>query len=87
MLKSTAELRELAKDLGRSHGDLYENVIWEDSIWVNGNEVMLAYAIHQEAIVVPENIDAIRAMAEIEKDPNKSIELTNRTLGIGRWLP
>lgn len=86
MLKSTAEARELAKDLGRPHGDLYENVIWEDSIMVNGVEVMMAYAVHQEAIVVPENIDAIRAVAEIERDPIKSIETTDKSLGIRGWL-
>jgi glyceraldehyde-3-phosphate dehydrogenase (NAD(P)) len=38
--------------------------------------------VHQEAIVVPENIDAIRAMFELERDKFKSIEKTNKSLGI-----
>ncbi len=45
---------------------------------------MLYYyqAIHQEADVVPENVDAIRAMFELETDKMKSIEKTDRSLGI-----
>jgi glyceraldehyde-3-phosphate dehydrogenase (NAD(P)) len=86
-LKSTAELRELAKDLGRPRGDIYENVVWEDSIYVNNNELLFVQAIHQEAIVVPENIDAVRAITSLELDPIKSITLTDRTLNIKRWLP
>jgi glyceraldehyde-3-phosphate dehydrogenase (NAD(P)) len=39
-------------------------------------------AIHQESDVVPENIDAIRAMMELEEDNMKSIEKTNKALGI-----
>ncbi len=86
ILKSTAELRELARDLGRPNGDIYENVVWEDSIWVNNDEVMLTYAVHQEAIVVPENVDAVRAITSLVKDPLESIKITDETLGIKRWL-
>jgi glyceraldehyde-3-phosphate dehydrogenase (NAD(P)) len=81
MLSSTAELREFAKEYLRPGGDIYENVVWEDSIWAEGHEVMLAYAVHQEAIVVPENIDAVRSLAGL-LSKNESIELTNKTLGI-----
>ncbi len=81
ILSSTAELREFAKEYVRPGGDIYENVVWEDSIWAKGHEVMLAYAVHQEAIVVPENIDAIRSLAgTLSKE--ESIKLTNKTLGI-----
>ncbi|PUA33516.1 MAG: type II glyceraldehyde-3-phosphate dehydrogenase [Zestosphaera tikiterensis] len=86
ILKSTAELRELARDLGRPNGDIYENVVWEDSVWVNNDEVMLTYAVHQEAIVVPENVDAVRAVTSLVKDPLESIKITDETLGIKRWL-
>ncbi len=86
LLKSTVEVRELAKDMGRPNGDIYENVVWEDSIWVNNKEVMLAYAVHQEAIVVPENIDAIRAVTGVIEDPEESIKITNNTLGIKGWI-
>jgi glyceraldehyde-3-phosphate dehydrogenase (NAD(P)) len=85
LLSSTAELREAFRDSGRPLGDIYENAVWEDSVWVNGSEVWLAQAVHQEAIVVPENIDAIRAVMNLS-DKESSIRLTNETLGIRGWL-
>ncbi len=81
-ITSTAEIIEVARDMGRPRGDIYENVVWEESIDVRGNEVSLIQAIHQEAIVVPENIDAIRAITGIEKDWRRSIAKTDSTLGI-----
>lgn len=39
-------------------------------------------AIHQESDVVPENVDAIRAMLELESDSAKSIAKTNENMGI-----
>ena len=84
-IKSTAEVMELARDLGRSRSDMFENVIWKDSISKYQNELYFFQAIHQESDVVPENVDAIRAMCELEPDGATSIEKTNRTMGIGKW--
>lgn len=86
LLKSTAELRELARDLGRPQGDIFENVVWSDSVFVKGSEIMLTYAVHQEAIVVPENIDAIRAVTRLKEKAEDSIKITDESLGIKRWL-
>ena len=86
-IQSTAELVEYARDLGRARYDLPELVVWEDSITVAGNELLLFQAVHQESIVVPENIDAIRAVAKLETDPAKTIEKTDKALGLRRgWL-
>ncbi|MDO9097493.1 MAG: type II glyceraldehyde-3-phosphate dehydrogenase [Candidatus Methanoperedens sp.] len=81
-IKSTAEAMELAKDMGRPRGDMWENVVWKDSIAINKGELYFFQAIHQESDVVPENVDAIRAMLEMEKDGAKSIKKTNKALGI-----
>jgi glyceraldehyde-3-phosphate dehydrogenase (NAD(P)) len=81
-IKSTAEAMEFAKDLGRPRGDMWENVVWKDSIAINKGELYFFQAIHQESDVVPENVDAIRALLEIEKDGAKSIKKTNKALGI-----
>ena len=81
-IHSTAGIIEYARELGRYRYDLYENIIWEDSISANKNEIYLYQAIHQEADVVPENVDAIRAMFQLEKDPIKSIRKTDKSLGI-----
>lgn len=81
-IKSTAQAMELAKDLGRPRGDMWENVVWEDSISINNTELYFFQAIHQEADVVPENVDAIRALLELENDGLSSIKKTNKALGI-----
>ncbi len=81
-IKSTAEAMELAKDMGRPRGDMWENVVWKDSIAINKGELYFFQAIHQESDVVPENVDAIRAMLEMDKDGTSSIRKTNKALGI-----
>ena len=81
-IKSTAQIMELARDLGRKRADLYDIAVWRDGVQVVDNVLYYYQAIHQEADVVPENIDAIRAMCELEKDKMKSIEKTDRAMGI-----
>ncbi|MDO9034621.1 MAG: type II glyceraldehyde-3-phosphate dehydrogenase [Methanoregula sp.] len=80
-IRSTAELKEFAMDLGRQRADLYENCIFEDSIYANKTDLCFFQAIHQEADVVVENIDAIRAMMGGQKDSAASIKSTNEALG------
>ena len=79
--KSTANLFEFGRELGRPRGDIYEAVVWADSVSVSGRDVYFFMAVHQEAIVIPENVDAVRAvMGEVSAE--KSIKKTNETLGI-----
>jgi len=80
-IRSSAELKEFAMDLGRPRADLYENCIFEDSIYANKTDLCFFQAIHQEADVVVENIDAIRAMVGNQKDAAASIKTTNDALG------
>ncbi|WP_135604702.1 type II glyceraldehyde-3-phosphate dehydrogenase [Methanococcoides sp. NM1] len=81
-ITSTAEIMELAKDLGRPRGDMWENCIWNESITMYEGELYFFQAIHQESDVIPENVDAIRAMMELESDGQKSIVETNSKMGI-----
>ena len=80
-IRSTAELKEFAMDLGRQRADLYENCIFEESIYANKTDLCFFQAIHQEADVVVENIDAIRAMMGGQMDGAASIKSTNDALG------
>ena len=73
---------EYAKELGRSRNDLYEIPVWKESINVVDNELYYMQAVHQESDVVPENVDCIRAMLEMESDNEKSIKKTNEAMGI-----
>ncbi|MBI5458431.1 phosphorylating glyceraldehyde-3-phosphate dehydrogenase [Methanobacterium sp.] len=81
-LGSTAEIMECARDLGRPRSDLNEIAVWKESLNVKDGELFYMQAIHQESDVVPENVDCIRAMLEMEEDPAKSIEKTNKNMGI-----
>ena len=83
-VKSTAEIMEFARDLSRNRSDLYEIAVWQDGVHVvDGRHLYYFQAVHQESDVVPENVDAIRAITGLEKDARKSMEKTDRSLGIG----
>lgn len=73
---------ELMRDLGRPRGDMWEVAVWEDLVTVNGSEAYLAYQVYNEAIVVPETIDAIRALTGTVPDAATSIRLTDESLGM-----
>jgi len=80
-VRSTAEVMEFAKDIGRLRGDMPEIVVWEEGIGVKNKKLFYLQAIHQESDVVLENIDAIRAITGF-KDGQKSIEMTNKVLDV-----
>lgn len=75
---------ELMSDLGRPRGDMWEVALWEDGLTVQGNELYYTYQVFNQAIVVPETIDAIRALSERESSGAVSIAKTDRALGIVR---
>ena len=81
-VKSTAQVMEWAKDTGRKRGDLFEIAVWEDGVHVVDGTLYYSQAIHQESDVIPENVDCIRAMCEIETDKLKSIKKTDDAMGI-----
>ncbi|KAF5087625.1 type II glyceraldehyde-3-phosphate dehydrogenase [Methanoculleus horonobensis] len=82
-IKSNAQLREYTQDLGRPRTDLWENGVFEESVSIlDGKEFYCFQAIHQEADVVPENIDCIRALMGTVKDSQESIRMTNEALGL-----
>ncbi|MGE5619176.1 MAG: type II glyceraldehyde-3-phosphate dehydrogenase [Sphingomonadaceae bacterium] len=73
---------ELMRDLKRPRNDMWEVAVWEDALASDGQELYLTFQVHNEAITIPETVDAIRAMAGIERDAMKSIEKTDRSMGI-----
>jgi len=78
---STAEVIEFFRDILRPRYDMYEVVVWEDLLNVEGNNVYWSHMVHQEAIVIPENIDCVRAMFGIT-DKWTSIKKTDKSLGM-----
>jgi glyceraldehyde-3-phosphate dehydrogenase (NAD(P)) len=80
-------VKELMADLGRPHDNLYEVALWEDMLRVQGDELFYAYMVDNQAIVIPETIDAIRALTGIVKRASESIAKTNSALGIETMFP
>jgi glyceraldehyde-3-phosphate dehydrogenase (NAD(P)) len=83
-LTANNTVKELMLSLGRPYGDMYEVALWQDMITVVGDELFYAYLVDNQAIVIPETIDAIRALTGIEKHAENSIRKTNESLGIKR---
>ncbi|VVB73993.1 Glyceraldehyde-3-phosphate dehydrogenase [uncultured archaeon] len=81
-LPSTAEVMEYARDLGHTRGDFNSIIVWRDGMNVVGKTLYYYQAIHQESDVIPENIDCIRSMMKTEADNTKSIQKTEKTMGI-----
>lgn len=80
-----ASLFRYARDLGNPRGDMYEIAVWEESIVESGNDIMFAINIPQEAVVIPETMDAIRAAMEMQTDGAEGVAMTNKYLGMGKW--
>lgn len=79
--KSTANIMDWAREKGRDRNDVYEATVWKDSVTVIDGEAYMFLAVHQEAIVVPENIDAIRALIG-GYSREESMRMTDESLGI-----
>lgn len=77
---------ELMRDLDRPRGDMWEVAVWEDSLAVDDREVYITYQVHNEAIVIPENVDCVRALVGRQPAAEASIEATDRSLGIAPSL-
>jgi glyceraldehyde-3-phosphate dehydrogenase (NAD(P)) len=73
--------QELMRDIGRRRGDMYEVALWADILTVKGNELFYTYTVDNQAVVIPENIDAIRALTG-ESSAVGSMRLTDQTLGV-----
>jgi glyceraldehyde-3-phosphate dehydrogenase (NAD(P)) len=72
----------LMQDLNRPRGDMWEVALWEDVLTVNGREVYYTYQVDNQAIVVPENVDAIRALCGSITEGRESIQITDEALGV-----
>ncbi len=85
-VKGLNSVLEIVRDLERPRNDLWEVALWHDIVTIAEGDLHMVYQVHNEAIVVPENIDAIRALTRLEDEPMASIEKTDRTLGVTKEL-
>lgn len=73
------------RDLGHERGDMYEVGLWEDSIVESGDDLMYAIVIPQEAVTIPETMDAIRAATHMQETREEGTAKTNEYLNIGKF--
>ena len=81
-MNSGWDLQEFALDRGRDRMNLYENQIFGDSIQMADNQLYLFQSIHRESDVIPESIDAVRAITG-SAGREESVARTNEALGVG----
>lgn len=81
-LSAINAVKEWVADSGRPNANLYEVALWSDLLAVRGRELFYSYMVDNQAIVIPETVDAIRALAGFA-DGDISISRTNEALGIG----
>jgi glyceraldehyde-3-phosphate dehydrogenase (NAD(P)) len=81
---STSHIFDYNRDKGALRGDMYEVPVWEETIYLDkdGQKLYSINMIPQEAIVIPENIDAVRCLLGIEKTGDEAIAHTNECLGL-----
>lgn len=80
-----ASLFRYARDLGNPRGDMYEIAVWEDSIVEYGDDIMFAINIPQEAVTIPETMDAIRAAMKMQLTREAGTAETNKYLEMAKW--
>jgi glyceraldehyde-3-phosphate dehydrogenase (NAD(P)) len=81
-LDSMNAVAEMMRDLGRARADMWEVAFWEDILDVTDGEASMVYQVHNESVVVPENVDAIRALTGLESEGKRSIAKTDEAMGI-----
>jgi glyceraldehyde-3-phosphate dehydrogenase (NAD(P)) len=81
-LSAINAVKEWMADSGRPNANLYEVALWSDLLTVKGRELFYCYMVDNQAIVIPETIDAIRALSGFDQ-ADASIARTNESLGIG----
>ena len=64
---------------------MYESGLWEDSVVESGNDIMFANHIPQESVTIPETIDGVRAVMQMQPTSAAATAATNRNLKIGRF--
>ena len=81
---STSHIFDYCRDKGSERGDMYEVPVWEETVYIDhdGKRIYSINMIPQEAIVIPENIDAIRCLLGLDATGDEAMKHTNRCLGL-----
>ena len=79
---SNAAMFRYARDKGNKRADMYEIAVFKETVALSGDNLFFTVNIPQEAVVIPETIDGIRAALSLQKDMASATALTNKYLGM-----
>lgn len=81
---SNTHIFDYLRDVGAYRADMYEVGIWEETVLAEGRDLYWIHNIPQEAIVIPENIDAVRAAMGMQAEKWDAVDTTDHHLGIAK---
>ena len=80
---SNTALFKYARDKGNKRADMYEIGLFKETVVLSGENLFFTINIPQEAVVIPETMDGIRAAIPMQTDQKQALTLTNKFLGMG----
>ena len=80
---TSSQIVEAARDIGLKRFDTFMPALLMNTFMSNGDGIFISFAVPQESIVVPENIDAIVAQNGL-MDKSESMKLTDEILGLNK---
>lgn len=79
---SNAAMFRYARDKGNKRADMYEIAVFKETVALSGDNLFFTVNIPQEAVVIPETIDGIRAALSLQNDMASATALTNKYLSM-----
>jgi len=79
---SNTALFKYARDKGNKRADMYEIAVFKEMVAKSGDDLFFTINIPQEAVVIPESIDAIRAALSMQTGGDDAVSATNKYLGM-----
>ena len=71
-----------ARDKGNMRADMYEVGLWEETVAKSGDNLIFSINIPQEAITIPETMDAIRSCTGMQASGDEGVAQTNKYLNM-----
>ncbi len=79
---SNSSLFQWARYMEHPRADMYEIGLWEEMVGRSGDDLVFAINIPQEAVTIPETLDAVRAAMKLQPTGAEAVATTDRFLGI-----
>ncbi|HBG02184.1 MAG TPA: type II glyceraldehyde-3-phosphate dehydrogenase [Firmicutes bacterium] len=81
--QGNAAMFRYARDLGTPHSDMYDIAVFEETVTIFDDHIIFAFNVPQEAVVIPESMDAVRAAMKMQTDRLEAVGVTNKYLNLG----